>query len=309
MKRTNPDKTLTGNNIYLPEPEGHLVTGTVYSTVTGEPVTNETMVLSVVGKTALCRFCKTDENGAFWFIVTESGKQEIVIQPLNQELKDLYVELNDPFPEEYFKYDPGEFFIDTTMLKEINSAVVSTQVQALYKALPDTVNNSRKKESIRDFYGDPRYEVSLADFIELASLREVFKELLPVAFTETRRGRNRLALENNSPEEKFLTDPFVLVDGVPVSDHDAVLKISPAEVEKIKILNSRYYVSDICLAGIIDLKTVKGNFRLEGTDLPALRQEFEAPLSGSDFRSPVYLTETQNSKPHTGLAQYTLLES
>ena len=85
----------------------------------------------------------------------------------------------------------------------------------------------------------------------------------------------------------------MLVDGVPVSDHDAVLKISPAEVEKIKILNSRYYVSDICLKGIIDLKTVKGNSHVEGIDLPALRQEFEAPLSGSDFRSPVYLTDAQ----------------
>ena len=292
-EKNNRDKNLILNNIYLPEPEGHLVTGTVYSTVSGEPVTNETMVLSVVGKTALCRFCRTDEKGAFWFIVNESGKQEIVIQPLNQELKDLYVELNDPFPEEYFKYDPGEFYLDTTILKEINSAVVSTQVQALYKALPDTVTNSRKKESIHDFYGDSRYEVSLADFIELSSLREVFKELLPVAFTESRRGRNRLALENNSPEEKFLTDPFVIVDGVPVSDHDAVLKISPADVEKIRILNSRYYVSDICLTGIIDLKTLKGNFRVEGIDLPALRQEFEAPLPASEFRSPVYLTDFQ----------------
>ncbi|MCK7541737.1 MAG: hypothetical protein MZV63_68045 [Marinilabiliales bacterium] len=96
---------------------------------------------------------------------------------------------------------------------------------------------------------------------------------------------------------------------MPVSDHDAVLKISPAEVEKIKILNSRYYVSDICLTGIIDLKTVKGNFRSEGIDLPVLRQEFEAPISGSDFRSPVYLTDSTEAKPYSGLTQYTLLES
>ncbi|MDZ7633421.1 MAG: hypothetical protein U5L72_02860 [Bacteroidales bacterium] len=159
--------------------------------------------------------------------------------------------------------------------------------------MPNTVNISRTKESIRDFYGDPRYEVSVADYIELSSLSEVLKELLPVAFTETIRGRSRLALENSSPDERFLTDPFVLVDGVPVNDHDAVLNISPAEVEKIKILNSRYYVSDICLTGIIDFKTVKGNFRMEGIDLPALRQEFEAPICGSDFRSPVYLTDIQ----------------
>jgi len=203
------------------------------------------------------------------------------------------VELNDPFPESYRKYDPGQYIIDTTRLKEITGAVVSKQVQALYKPSPDTLNNAREKEFIPDFYGDPGFEVSLADFIKLTSLGEVFKELLPVAFTETRRGRNRFALDNNSPDERFLTDPLVLVDGVPVSDHDAVLKISPAEVEKIKILNSRYYVSDICLKGIIDVKTVKGNSYVKGTDLPALRQEFEAPLSGSDFRSPVYLSDAQ----------------
>ena len=287
------NSTRTEINIYLPEPEGHLLTGTVYNTVTGETVINEVMVLSFVGKTALCRFCKTDEKGAFYFVISESGRQEIVIQPLNPELKDLYVELDDPFPESYRKYDPGQYFIDTTKLKEITEAVVSKQVQALYKPSPDTLNNARKMEYIPDFYGDAGYEVSLADFIDLSTLGEVFKELLPVAFTETRKGRNRLALDNNSPDERFLADPLVLVDGVPVSDHEAVLRISPAEVEKIKILNSRYYVSDICLKGIIDLKTVKGNSHVEGIDLPALRQEFEAPLSGSDFRSPLYLTDKQ----------------
>ena len=164
------NRTRSENSIYLPEPEGHLVTGTVYNTVTGEPVINEVMVLSFVGKTALCRFCKTDEKGAFYFVISESGRQEIVIQPLNPELKDLYVELNDPFPESYRKYDPGQYFIDTTRLKEITEAVVSKQVQALYKPSPDTLNNARKKESIPDFYGDPGYEVSLADFIELSSL-------------------------------------------------------------------------------------------------------------------------------------------
>ncbi|MDZ7633422.1 MAG: MG2 domain-containing protein [Bacteroidales bacterium] len=113
----DPDVTLIENDIYLPEPEGHLVTGAVYSTVTGKPVTNEPMVLSVVGKTALCRFCKTDGKGAFYFVVNESGRQEIIIQPLNPELKDLYVELNDPFPEGVLQYDPGVYIIDTTMLK------------------------------------------------------------------------------------------------------------------------------------------------------------------------------------------------
>lgn len=290
----SPGRTLPAEgSLFLPEPEGHLLSGTVFSTGTGEPVARENIILSFIGKTSLCRFDRTDDKGAFNFVINESGRQELVIQPLNPELKDLYIELDSPWPDVFARYEPGQYFIDTARIKELNNAVVSMQVQAVYKSYRDSVKNSIGHEIRHDFYGDPSYSVRLSDFISLTSVKEVFRELLPVAFIESGREKSRFVLKNSSPDEYYLTDPFVLVDGVPVNDLDAILKISPTEIEKINVLNSRYYISDVCLDGIIDFKTLKGNLREQGINMPLFRQEFEAPSSGSDFFSPEYTTTKQ----------------
>lgn len=290
----SPGKMMTLNDLFfLPEPEGHIVSGTVYSTQNGEPVAGESIILSFIGKTSLCRFDMTDEKGAFYFIVNESGKQEMVIQPLNTDLKDLYIELDNPFPDEFAGYDPGSYFIDTARIRELNNAIVAMQVQTLYRQYRDTIKSDTENENRHDFYGDPAYSIRLSDFIELTSVREVFRELLPVVLIENRKDTSRFVLKNSSPEEYYLTDPFVLVDGVPVDDHDAILKISPAGIEKINVLNSRYYISDVCLEGIIDFKTAKGNLSEAGINMPLFRQEFDAPMSGTGFYTPEYNTQEQ----------------
>jgi hypothetical protein len=282
-----------GEPMYLPEPEGHLISGAVYSTITGEPLVRENMVLSLVGKTALCRLTKTDANGVFNFIINESGKKEIVIQPLRRDLPDYYIELNDPFPQAFNKYEPAPFFIDTASLAEINEAIVSMQVQAIYKPFMTQGNNVIKHSGTPDFYGEPDYEVLLADFIELTSIREIARELLQVIGISAANGKTSLNLSFKSPDGSYLTTPLVLVDGVPVNNIDAVLKIPPAETEKIKVLNNRYYISDISLEGIIDIKTVKGNLSITDPDMQVFRQEFDAPSSGTMFYSPEYLSVKQ----------------
>jgi hypothetical protein len=280
---------------YLPEPEGHLVSGTILSTTTGKPLPGEDLILSIVGKSALCKFTKTDENGAFNFNIKESGNREIVIQPLRSDLNNYYIEINNPFPMTFNKYQPAPFFIDTGKIDAINSAVISMQVNALYEPMRSNGSVKTKQIDKPAFYGQPQYEVLLADFIELTSLKEVIKELVPVAFIDTRKGKNTFNLITNLPGKNYLTNPFILVDGVAFYNHDAVIKIPPAEIEKIDVLNSRYYISDISLEGIIDIKTKKGNLSVAGLEMPVFRQEFEAPSSGTGFRAPEYLNAGQKN--------------
>jgi hypothetical protein len=251
------------------------------------------MVLSLVGKSALCRFTKTDDKGVFNFIIRESGKHEIVIQPLRRDLLDYYIELNDPFPDVFNSYEPEPFFIDTAKLAEINEAIVSMQVQAIYRPLMTPVDTAVRQSSKPDFYGDPDYEIRLADFIELTSIREIAREIIRVIGISSSDGKSSFRMNYKSPDGTYLETPLVLVDGTPSYDHDAVLDLSPAEIEKIKVLNNRYYLSDISLGGIIDIKTIKGNLSITETDLRVFRQEFEAPLSGTLFYAPDYLSVKQ----------------
>ncbi|HSO77626.1 MAG TPA: hypothetical protein VLQ76_03595, partial [Bacteroidales bacterium] len=172
----------TRKPLFLPEPDGHLICGTIKNTLSGEPLRNENIVLSFVGKTALCRFTTTDTAGRFSFVSTEFGTREAVIQPLSGDLDDYYVELDNPFPElfSHFQYVP--LSLDTARLTEINNAVISMQVRRIYEPFPaDKVKNTILPG--KDFYGRPDNSVLMSTFIRMTSLREAIKEIIPGVIT------------------------------------------------------------------------------------------------------------------------------
>ncbi len=279
--------------VCLPEPDGHIISGVIRNTLSGEPLGREKIVLSFVGRTALCRFTETDEDGRFIFVSPEEGVREVVIQPLSPEKDEYYVELDNPFPESFSRSFPLAFRLDTGMLGMINSAVISMQVKRMYDpVMPRKPVNPEKKHT-KDFYGVPDYTAQMSDFIQLTSFRETIKEILPGVVTTIRKGKtviNTIYKHNLQMETR---DPLVIVDGVPVFNHEKVLNIAGDKIAKIDVLNTRYYISDISLGGIINITTKKGDLSTIEFDKPVFRQEFEALQSGSEFNSPDYSVISQ----------------
>ncbi|MCU0377460.1 MAG: hypothetical protein MUC78_04305 [Bacteroidales bacterium] len=278
---------------YLPEIEGHIIRGNIKSTVTGEPLQNENIVFAFVGSPALCRFTRTDNNGYFQFIVSESGRHEIVIQPLRPDLSDYFIDLINPFPELLNEYKAAPLFIDTTRLEGINNAIIAMQVQALYEPLQPRPASFQRTTGATAFYGEPDEEIRLSTYIDLTSLKEVIKELVPDLTTFSRKDKNYFNLIYRTPEQSVSANPFVMVDGVPVHDHDAVLKIKPDEIEMIKVLYSRYFIKDMVLEGIVDFTTKEGRLGVPEFDRPVFRQEFESLQTADIFHSPDYSTVSQ----------------
>ena len=154
----NRDALITGldgqqTQVYLPEPDGHIISGVIRNTISGEPLSRENIMLSFVGRTALCRAAKTNEEGRFSFVTTEDGVREIVIQPLSPDLEDYYVELDNPFPEVFSSTCPPAFSLDTGMLELINKAVISMQVKMIYDPLmpekPGSPEEDHRKRFLR----------------------------------------------------------------------------------------------------------------------------------------------------------------
>ncbi len=294
----NTNGLFTGSNgqqkkVYLPEPDGHLISGVIRNTVSGEPLSKESIVLSFVGKAALCSFTETDEAGRFVFVTLEEGVREIVIQPLSPDLEDYYVELDNPFPETFSRTRPPLFSLDTGMLELINKAVISMQVKMIYDPLLPEKPGVLSKPIPKDFYGPPDHTTMMSTFIQLTSLREAIKEIVPGAVTTTRKGKtviNTIYKQNYQIETR---DPLVIVDGVPVPDHEKVLNIKGDKIEKIDVLSKKYYVSDVALGGVIDITTYDGDLSVIEFDKPLFRQEFEAPQPGSGFTSPDYSEATR----------------
>lgn len=279
----------------LPEMEGHLVSGTIRNTSDGEPLSDENLVMSYVGKSAQCRFTRSNEKGQFNYIIRDYGKKEIVIQPLSGAGTSYYVEIMDPFPEIRRKYNIPPFNIDSSRLEEINRAIISMQVESVYKTF--TKPAIIQPEPSPDFYGKPDLTIRLDDYIRLTTFREVIREILPGVSTYRKNDQTGFRLINKYPNMSFETDPLIVVDGVPVAETDKVLMINSEELEKVDVLNTRYFFSDIMIEGIINIKSKKGDLGVMEFTRPPFRQEFDALQKVNEFYFPVYDTqETRDSR-------------
>jgi hypothetical protein len=274
---------------YLAELEGHLISGHLRLKATDEPVKNTDLSLSFVGKTARCQFGKTDENGEFNFVVKESGLNEIVIQPLSPDISGFYVELNQPFSSTFSKVNAGKFYIDGNKSDEINKVIVGMQINNIYEPFRQKMPDN-KENGIPDFYGKPENSIRMADYIELTSLREVVKEILPNVYTLKQNGKYDFKLINKFRGQPFENKPLILVDGVPIYDYEKVLSINSKEIERADIINTRYFISGNIFDGIVSFITRKGNLSVMEFDNSVFRQVYEGCQTGNNFYSPDYST-------------------
>jgi|WetSurMetagenome_2_1015567.scaffolds.fasta_scaffold00535_5 hypothetical protein len=278
--------------LYLPELEGHLISGNIKSRKTGEPLRNENITLSFVGKVALCQFTKTDENGGFNFVTREQGTHEIVIQPLSPELKDCYVELNNPFASAYNNYNHESFYPDSSKLGEINNAIISMQINNIYEPFSQWHVKRLDSEGRHNFYGSPDKIIEISRYIELTSLKEVVKELIPGVTTIKNNGRINFKLIKKYPIQPFENSPLVLVDGVPVYDLEKVLSINSKDIDKIDVLMEKYLISDNVLEGILHFVSKRGNLSVIDLDRSVFRQEYEILQNKKEFYSPDYSADS-----------------
>ena len=276
------------NPINIPELEGHLISGNIKYRKTREPVKNENISLSFVGKTALCQFAKTGAKGEFHFKTSEHGMKEIVIQPLSETIKDYYVELNNPFSPATKIQNWVPFIPDTSKLAEINNVIISMQVKNIYEPYMPAETKNSVLGARPNFYGKPDNTILMSKYIELTSLKEVVKEIIPGVSTVKKNDKINFKLFYQYQSQPYENNPLVLVDGVPVYDLEKVITINSRDLEKIDVFTTRYYISDIVMDGILHFITKKGNLDVIDLDRSAYRVEYDLPELKPEFLSPDY---------------------
>lgn len=272
---------------YLPEIEEQLLSGYIKMKITDEPLANTDLSLSFVGKTARCRFTRTDESGRFDFPVPEPGIKEIVIQPLSPDISGYYIDLIQPFSSVFSGKKASPLSIGRDKIGDINDAVVSMQINNIYE--PYRQKNSEPNETIvPDFYGKPDNTVKMSDYIELTSLREVVKEIIPGVYVMKQDGKYDFKLINRLKGQNFQNKPLVLLDGVPVYDIEKVLNINSKEIERADIISTRYFFAEYIFDGIVSFVSRKGNLSVLDADNSIFRQVYESYPETEKFYSPDY---------------------
>ncbi len=275
---------------FIPELEGQLISGYLRSKLNDDPIRNEPVSLSFIGKTARCQFSKTNDKGEFNFVTEESGQNEIVIQPLSSDITGYYIELNQPFSNKFSKFKPVDFYLDSSRIDAINKVIVGMQVNAIYEPFRQKTPDEYLP-LVSDFFGKPESTIKTADYIELTSLREIVKEIIPNVYTLKQNGKYDFKLANKFKGQPFESKPLVLVDGVPVYDFEKVMGISSKEIERTDVVNTRYFSSDNVFDGVISFVTKKGNLSVLDFDNAIFRQVYDGCQAHNDFYITDYSTD------------------
>jgi len=286
-----------GSTPYLPELEGVVLSGTMLHSVSDEPIANENIVLSIVGKAARCQVYKTNDKGKFYFNLDNSGVQEIVIQPADSAVSDYYVELEPDFHIGYDHPLPGPFYLDTTRLKALNHGIINMQIEKIYKTYRQGNSAATPEAPKIDFYGEPEYHIQISDYVLLKNVREVIKEIVPKVSVRVSEGKSSLWVDNGIDDLYFDNKPLVLVDGVPFDDVDQVLNISITELERIEVINLRYFLDGHMFEGIIHFVTKEGKMAGLEFDHAIFRQAYAAFSEESCFRGPLYSSDSVKNSP------------
>ncbi|MDE5423043.1 hypothetical protein L3073_12565 [Ancylomarina sp. DW003] len=279
----------TYTNLLLPEVEGELITGYITDIDTGKPIVDEKFMLSFVGQNPILKFSKTDSLGRFKFNVNRYGEEEMVIQPVsNDTLLKYKVNLNDNFAPSYNQYINKKFVLDSIQAIKINEAIVSMQINTLYSAYKVEHAISDSIESLDAFYGKPNISRLIGKYIELPSIEEVVREIVPFTGIRKKNGEYYFRVYEDNSLYPRQCQTLTLMDGVPIKDVKNIFKISPQELKKVDVVNLDFFLQDEELGYLLCFYTRDGNMAEMEFDQRIFRQVHKGFVKNYQYINPDY---------------------
>ncbi len=243
---------------WLPEMRDAGISGLVLDKKTRRPLPDVMVYAAAINGNQQVHIYKTKADGKFYFTLNHlAHMRHLYVCPKPVDTLDMEVMINSDFNNDYPPVQSHSFYIDSTMHKLIDQLYRNHQVEKTYQRFAEKTTEKPDFLPLPDRI--PTHSVTLADYIEMPVMQEVFSEIVPFTTVHQKDKRYMLSLYD---DETFttLTDPLVLLDGIPMFDINQLMTVSPDQVVKISIINKQVYVGEHALGGIIDIKTTTRNF-------------------------------------------------
>jgi hypothetical protein len=282
---------------FLPEYEGHIVTGKLIDKKSEIPVGNIPAYLSIPGNAFQFSNVTSQPNGVVRFVVkNKPGPDEIIVQTNNKTDSSYRIDILNPFSETFATMPFPQFKLLQSWKDQFVFHSINAQAQNFYTRnkeyfLPPDIPDSLS------FYGKPDKTYYLDDYTRFVTMEEVMREYIPEVRVRKRNDQFFYEVKNTPYNSFFSDNPLILIDGVPVFDVNQILTVDPLKVKKIDIVTHEYYLGSAAYDGIVSYSTYQGD--LSGLELNpnTLILEYKGPQLEREFYTPIYETaEQQNSR-------------
>ena len=283
----------SASNIYrLPDYRGELISGYALSE-RSNAIQNKSIIYSSLGNDQLA-IASTKSDGRFTLNippVDESTKSFITLM----DTSDYSINIESNFIKEKPTFYPPKIVLDSNTIAQIVRRSINTQIENAYFDLKK--DSTRELLNPKGIIGEFDYLYHLDDYNRFPTIRETFIEYIPAVYVRRKHGKPSLSTRSGeySPTQ-FNKEPLVLLDGLPVTAED-LFKFSPHKVEKIGIINKRFYFGPDFFDGLIYVQTYEGNLYDFEIDKNILQFEYQAVQTRKQYYQPDYSTSSNDRIP------------
>ena len=206
--------------------------------------------------------------------------------------QEMFLEIEDPDPDNichleiispFLNLDPGEIpalALCSDYGKALELRGLGMQLERNFNA--DTLYSAIPVKEYTTFDIQSRKSYILDDYTRFPVMEELFIEFIPEIRTR-QNGKRReiqvLAADSRGDYRFMRGEALVLLDGVPVIDHERILAYDPLLVKRIDIYPDSYFIGIRGFSGIVNFVTYKGT-------LPSM--SFEDNVRIVDFQGTSY---------------------
>ncbi len=273
---------------FAPETHGHIVEGKLTG-MGGAALVGEELFLAVPSPVAFVHRAVSDKEGKFLFVVEpEIGQpKEVIIRSAAAQEAGNRIELIPAYAAFEAPASWPSFSITSTEKAALEARYGNQQVATRYDQQPLKEATST---GLVPCYGQTFASYRFADYTPMPT-RETFREYLSQAYLRNREGEQDIYLAEG--DGVFSDRPLMLIDGVPVFASADILTMDHRLVERVEIMNQRWYLNGTSYGGVFHLITRSGDFshsRLGTGDLRVALPLFsQAPVGQTlpPLRTPV----------------------
>ncbi|MCB2196678.1 MAG: hypothetical protein KQH79_12520 [Bacteroidetes bacterium] len=282
---------------FIPETRSLTITGVLRNKKTKEPIPNQKVYLSVLFNNPQLHIYTTRENGEFIFSLSNVyEKNDIYLCSEDPENKEEEYELlvKSSFPSDIPDFSNIPLFITKEDMDIIAELYRNAQIQEKFQPKNNTNNPGTSGEFNLN---DNKLTIDPDNYVDFENMEELFYEIVPnVIVKKDKDDYFFKVLDEN--DYMLVGTPLILVDHVPVFNANKIMKLNPAQIEKIEVLYKPYILGSHKINGVIILTTNTENFAEISLPKTSTFIEYKA-LEPTDYISQFdsNISETNNEIP------------
>ena len=250
--------------IYPPEIRDVSISGFLLDKKTKEPIKDVQMFASVLFEDFQLHTTKTLDDGSFVFSLNHlTGKHNLYLFPDIRNGGEHELLIHNDFSTEFRDLKETNLVVDSALINLLEEIYINQQVS---NSFPGGISAEQHEvPKLSPWFGVEMISIKLADYINLTSFREVINEIVPSVRLKDNNNQYRFTIFDDKAKISY-ENPLVLLDHIPVTDINELVKIHPALIEKIEVMNHPYILGDYTIWGLILISTKTDNFA--GIKLP-----------------------------------------